>query len=84
MKQKKIHNLILEGNFIKLSSIYDNAIIGFENKSKKCIYSVKKLIHILKTNNNISKKEAIEYYFDNLYKDYNKAPIFSEDINYDK
>ena len=83
MKKTKLIKLISEGNFIKLSSIYDNAIIGFENKSKKCIYSVKKLIDILKTNNNISKKEAIEYYFDNLYKDYNKAPIFSEYINND-
>lgn len=84
MKQKKIHNLILESNTIKLSSVYDNAIIGFENKSKKCIYSVKKLIKLLKKNNNISKKEAIDYYFDNIYKDYNKAPIFLEDFNYDK
>ena len=84
MKQIKIINIILESNYIKLSSLYDNAIIGFENKSKKCIYSVKKLINILIINNNISKKEAIEYYFDNLYKDNNKAPIFSEDFNYDK
>ena len=26
----------------------------------------------------------INLYFDNIYKDYNKAPIFLEDINYDK
>ena len=84
MKQIKIVNLILESNYVKLSSVYDDAIIGFENKSKKCIYSVKKIIAIIKKSNNISKIEAIDYYFDNIYKDYNKAPIFSEDINYDK
>ncbi len=84
MKQIKILNLISESNYVKLSSVYDDAIIGFENKSKKCIYSVKKIIDIIKKSNNISKTEAINYYFDSIYKDCNKAPIFSEDINYDK
>jgi len=84
MNQKKIYNIISEGNFIKLLSDYDDAIIGFENKSKKCIYSIKKIISIIKKSNNISKTEAIDYYFDNIYKDYNKAPIFSEDFNYEK
>ena len=36
MKQKKINNVISEGNFIKITSDYNDAIIGFENKSKKC------------------------------------------------
>jgi hypothetical protein len=84
MNKEKINNIILEGNFLKITSDYNNAIIGFENKSKKCIYSVKKIIAIIKKNNNISKIEAIDYYFDNIYKDYYKAPIFSEDFNYDK
>jgi len=84
ISKTKLINLILQSNYIKLSSPYDNAIIGFENKSKKCIYSVKKIITIIKKNNNLSKIEAIDYYFDNIYKDYNKAPIFLEDINYDK
>jgi len=83
MKKTKLIKLISEGNYIKLSSPYDNAIIGFENKSKKCIYSVKKIITIIKKNNNLWNIEAIDYYFDNIYKDSNKAPIFLEDFNYD-
>jgi hypothetical protein len=83
MKKTKLINLISQSNYIKLSSLYDNAIIGFENKSKKCIYSVKKIITIIKKNNNLWNIEAIDYYFDNIYKDSNKAPIFLEDFNYD-
>ena len=85
MKLKKIKKVILEKELIKISSFYDEAIIGFENKTNKCIYSIKKILKILITKNKISKKEAIDFYFENIYSDENNKPIFSDDfLNYDK
>ena len=54
MKFKKIKKVILEKELIKISSFYDEAIIGFENKTNRCIYSVKKILKILITKNKIN------------------------------
>lgn len=84
MKLEKIRIVISEKNLIKISSFYDEAIIGFENKTNKCIYSVKKIVKILTSKNNLTKKEAIDYYFENVYSDESNSPIFSDDfLNYE-
>lgn len=81
----KIKKVIPESNLIKLSSFYDEAIIGLENKSNKCIYSIKKIIKLLVLKNNLSKKEAINYFFEEVFIQEESEVIFSDDfLNYDK
>lgn len=81
----KIKKVIPESNLIKLSSFYDEAIIGLENNSNKCIYSIKKIIKLLVLKNNLSKKEAINYFFEEVFIQEESEVIFSDDfLDYDK
>lgn len=81
----KIKKVIPESNLIKLSSFYDEAIIGLENKSNKCIYSIKKIIKLLQLKNNLSKKEAIDYFFEEVFSQEVSEVIFSDDfLDYEK
>jgi hypothetical protein len=81
----KIKKVIPESNLIKLSSFYDEAIIGFENNSNKCIYSIKKIIKVLIFKNKFSKKDAVDYFFENIYNKEENKVIFSDDfLNYEK
>lgn len=81
----KIKKVIPESNLIKLTSFYDEAIIGLENKSNKCIYSVKKIIKLLVFKNNLSKKEAIDYFFEEVFSQEVSEVIFSDDfLDYEK
>lgn len=81
----KIKKVIPESNLIKLSSFYDESIIGLENKSNKCIYSIKKIIKLLELKNNLSKKEAIDYFFEEVFIQEESDVIFSDDfLNYEK
>lgn len=81
----KIKKVIPESNLIKLSSFYDEAIIGLENKSNKCIYSIKKIIKLLELKNNLSKKEAIDYFFEEVFSQEVSEVIFSDDfLDYEK
>jgi hypothetical protein len=50
---------------------FDNAIIGFEVKTNRLIYSVKKCIKILKKN--MPKEEAIDHFY---------MVVFPENINF--
>ena len=81
----KIKKVIPESKLIKLSSFYDEAIIGLENKSNKCIYSIKKIIKLLVLKNNLSKKEAIDYFFEEVFIQEVSEVIFSDDfLDYEK
>lgn len=81
----KIKKVIPESKLIKLSSFYDEAIIGLENKSNKCIYSIKKIIKLLVLKNNLSKKEAIDYFFEEVFSQEVSEVIFSDDfLDYEK
>jgi len=58
---------------------FDSAIIGFEEKSYRLIYSIKKIIEILKKD--MDELDAIEYFEFNIYNSYigEHTPIYSYD-----
>jgi hypothetical protein len=65
--------------------IFDNfneAIIGFDEKKMKVVYSVDKCIEQLQKDG-LNYKEAKEFFYYNTYDTYigEKTPIFKNDIN---
>ena len=77
---QKIEEWFSLDDFILIDS-FDNAIIGFEEKSMRLIYSNSKCIDILMNETNLSEEDAVEYFYFNIYNTYfgEKTPIFSKD-----
>lgn len=60
---------------------FDDAIIGVDSDSKRLIYSQKKIIDIL-VSEDMTYEDALEYYYFNIEGSYmgDKTPIFCLDI----
>jgi hypothetical protein len=60
---------------------FDDAIIGVDSDSKRLIYSQKKIIDIL-VSDDMTFDDALEYYYYNIEGSYmgDKTPIFCMDI----
>lgn len=61
---------------------FDNAIIGFDDKSYRLIYSVTKCINVLINENDMDEEEALDYFYYNVSGAYvgEKTPIFCDDL----
>lgn len=68
-------------NFL-IADGFDNAIIGFDDKSFRLIYSVKKCINVLINENDMDEEEALDYFYYNVSGAYmgEKTPIFCDDL----
>ncbi len=75
---EKIINCYPEGSFLKADG-FDEAIIGFESKSMRLIYSVSKCLEILAKD--MDEEEAREYFEYNVSGSYvgEQTPIWCED-----
>ena len=75
---EKIKDLYPEKDFL-IADGFNDAIIGFEYKEKRIIYSVTKCLEIL--NKDMSKKDAEEYFDYNIAGAYlgDKTPIWCYD-----
>lgn len=75
----EILDLYTDEEFIILTG-YDDAVIGFDEKEFRLIYSVSKIIDILSKNMTIY--DALEYYYFNIESAYlgEKTPIFCQDF----
>jgi hypothetical protein len=79
MLENILENYPDEG-FLKADG-FDDAIIGFDDKQMRLIYSMKKVIEILEKEG-MNNEEALDYYYYNIHGAYmgDKTPIWCVDI----
>lgn len=68
-------------NFL-IADGFDNAILGFDDKSNRLIYSITKCINVLINENEMDEEEAFDYFYYNVHGSYmgEKTPIFCDDL----
>ena len=70
------------GEDVLLATGFNEAIIGIDRRSDRIIYSVKEVIKILMTNDNMTEEEALEYYDYNMEGGWvgDQTPIWCYDL----
>ena len=79
-KLETIIDIACDSEFLKADGL-DEAVIGYDDKSDRLIYSMTKVIDILMTIDDMTEEDALEHYYYNIHGSYvgDKTPIWCYD-----
>ena len=79
-KLETIIEIACDSEFLKADGL-DEAVIGYDDKSDRLIYSMTKVIDILMTIDDMTEEDALDHYYYNIHGSYvgDKTPIWCYD-----